>query len=707
MGIRTDNAIKNHWNSSVKKKLDSYIEPGLLEQFQFPILTNQSQPLPSLSSTMTRNVDDSGAKCSTEAEDMSECSQEPTMLGCSQSISDSANASVNASEISGVAKEKNSHPVHSSEVYCPSLEVVNISIPEIPVEAGYCTSGDYQFGLNAPTSLINTLTTSDKQENMLTMDEECSRVLFSDAVNDGCFVTEDFTQGYNMVEFGSCTHASLSQASDIQKSENGRTPASQSTCPSSSKVLPTSCCQSFVSPSVLLVENGTVLYGRKPVQLNGQPFGTQEQELPNVHDGFVYTSDDYTEMQEQSNLDKNSLKLVPVNTFGSESNAIQTCPIVDDKPNSPEEQDDGGLCYEPPRFPSLDIPFFSCDLISSVSDDKIQEYSPFGIRQLMMSSMNCISPFRLPDSPLWDDSPDAVLKSVAKTITGIWSYTLIVIVCITHMILIILCTLEAQRPSAVLVEHNLNDLLFLSPYHDNLKGNRALSSGSGTPRKQYHKSSGAISNQGFASECSSGNACIVVSYPTPKIKRGDANPIAVTAVSATLENSAENAGNAAADDIENCNMFGKTPLKISMESPSAWKSPWFINSFVPGPRIDTEITIEDIRYLTSPPSRSYGAIRLMKQLSEHTTSTYADAVEALGNETPESIVKGRCSHNPNMNKEKHQMETELHSASNILPERLILDFSECESAGKGTENLKSSTAMSFSSLSSYLLKGYR
>lgn len=38
--------------------------------------------------------------------------------------------------------------------------------------------------------------------------------------------------------------------------------------------------------------------------------------------------------------------------------------------------------------------------------------------------------------------------------------------------------------------------------------------------------------------------------------------------------------------------FGETPFKRSIESPSAWKSPWFINSFVPGPRIDTEITIE-------------------------------------------------------------------------------------------------------------------
>lgn len=37
---------------------------------------------------------------------------------------------------------------------------------------------------------------------------------------------------------------------------------------------------------------------------------------------------------------------------------------------------------------------------------------------------------------------------------------------------------------------------------------------------------------------------------------------------------------------------GETPFKRSIESPSAWMSPWFFNSFLPGPRIDTEISIE-------------------------------------------------------------------------------------------------------------------
>ncbi|MBA0839116.1 hypothetical protein Goarm_004882, partial [Gossypium armourianum] len=786
---RTDNAIKNHWNSSVKKKLDSYIASGLLEQLQFPVLANQSQPMPSSSMRMQSTVDDSGAKCRKESEDISECSQESNMIGCSQSASDLATAAVHTreqfhlTEMPGVSKERNSSSAPCSEEYYPSFEDVNFSIPEIPCEVGYSSSGDYQFG-----------------EHMLITDDECCRVLFSEAVNDGCFASENFTQGSNIVELGGCTNTSLCQPSDIQPSETGKTPASQSGLPSRSEVLPTSCCQSFASPSLLSVEDGTLMYGQEQSQLNCQPFGTQEQEFTmNAHDGFIFTNDDHTndtDLQEQTYLAKDSQKLVSVNSIGSELSAMLTCPIADDKRNLPVEQDVRGLCYEPPRFPSLDVPFFSCDLVPSGGNMQ-QEYSPLGIRQLMMSSMNCISPFRLWDSPSRDGSPDAVLKSAAKTFTGTPS-----ILKKRHRDLLsplserrrekkleidmtssltkdfsrldvmfdesvtgntsqvspskrktnARASIEEkenvcqefhgsldnggdhteplddeaqkkdsngtnspgnikkeawgidikdktdahasekiiQQPSAVLIEHNVNDLLLFSPDRAGLKADQPLLPSSiRTPRNQCHKSFRAISNQGL-----SGNACLIVGSPTLKVKNSDGHSISVTAVQctnspATLENLADNAGIDTA--IENYNIFGGTPFRRSIESPSAWKSPWFINSFIPGPRIDTEITIEDIGYVMSPAERSYDAIGLMKQLSEHTAAAYADALEVLGNETPKSIVKGRLSNNRNMDKENNGVENSSHLTSNILAERRILDFSECETPRKETENGKSST----------------
>lgn len=53
--------------------------------------------------------------------------------------------------------------------------------------------------------------------------------------------------------------------------------------------------------------------------------------------------------------------------------------------------------------PSPSPCFVACDLIQSESE----AYSPFGIRQLMKSSMNCSSPY---------GTPEAILKSAAKSI---------------------------------------------------------------------------------------------------------------------------------------------------------------------------------------------------------------------------------------------------------------------------------------------------
>lgn len=110
----------------------------------------------------------------------------------------------------------------------------------------------------------------------------------------------------------------------------------------------------------------------------------------------------------------------------------------------------------------------------------------------------------------------------------------------------------------MLVEHDINDILLFSPDDVGFKAGLPLRfSSMRTPKNQYHKRLGAISNQGLASECLSGNACIIVSSPTLKIKKSEGPSIADTTVqcsnsSATLENSVDNTGSNAA--IENYNM---------------------------------------------------------------------------------------------------------------------------------------------------------
>ncbi|KAL9443138.1 hypothetical protein AB3S75_016488 [Citrus x aurantiifolia] len=874
---RTDNAIKNHWNSSVKKKLDSYLGSGLLEQFQgLPLVGHQNQPLPSSSQRMQSSGDESCPKGGTEGEEVSECSQESAGVAHTHSAGNAVLQTRDQfifSEESCPGKDRSSSPASCTEQYYTSLEDVTFSIPEIPCEAGCSSkfpeqsfvnnagsfaSTPYQFnlqdvsnfsalelghqsaglpahcissheghevanvpfqssmGLSVPSSAGNLAAGSAKPENMLISDDECCRVLFAEAMKDGCFSLENLPQGLNIVD------SLLCRSLDVPISESDRTSSSQAFCPSRPELLGTSCSQSFLSgPMLLLPDDSGFLYGREPSQLNYHSYGTQEQEVnTNGQAGFICTNestnspcDDGTEntgLQESSYLPKDSLKLVPINTFGSGADAMISCPSVEVKQEAQtEQQDSGALCYEPPRFPSLDIPFFSCDLIQS-GNDMLQEYSPLGIRQLM-SSMNCITPFRLWDSPSRDSSPEAVLKSAAKTFTGTPSILkkrnrdllsplsdrrndkkleTDLTSCLARDfsrldvmfddggankasllspssnqkrnsgsfiedkenlsggqekdkdIIVKDKTSEkdfdgsnsqenmkpktvdtdsktkidadaasetVKKPASILVEHNMNDLLF-SPDQVGSKANRALGSLARTPRTQYCKGFGVTANQGFSSEQSPRNT----SSPAVCKRSNESSAGAVASVQAipSLALTGETTTTAGNDaGTENYNIFGETPFKRSIESPSAWKSPWFINSFVPGPRVDTEISIEDIGYFMSPGDRSYDALGLMKQLSEHTAAAYADALEVLGGESSETLVNERNSKSPSMDQGiQHLPENENESShldSNVMMERRTLDFSECGTPAKGTETRKSLTGVNFSSPSSYLLKGCR
>ncbi|KAF5461597.1 hypothetical protein F2P56_017677 [Juglans regia] len=864
---RSDNAIKNHWNSSVKKKLDSYLASGLLAQFPaLPHIGHQNQHMHSSSSRMQGSGDDSGPK-GIETQETSECSQESTVAGCYKSSSDMTNAVLHASEEfpltreSGSAKEQSSSPPSCSEQYYTSLEDVDFSMPNITCEAdcsdkfleqnfshdaGTSAGGDHQFNIHAipnissleveqessqlKTHCIGTNESHEtmdvpcqtsaelraststgcitmgsyKLENMRIPDDECCRILFSEALNDG-FFSGSHTKVSNIVPLGECTDSFCCQSSNCIIPEADGTSAVQSYCPPRSDLVGSPCSQSFrFLSSLISVDCATLLYGDEPNQL----FETQEEGfVTGAHEGFIYTNDftnspsnngtDNAGMQEQPDV-KETSKLVPVNTFGSGSDITDTCPSVGERLHVHlEQQDAGALCYEPPRFPSLDIPFLSCDLIQSGSDTQ-QEYSPLGIRQLMMSSMNCITPFRLWDSPSRDDSPDAFLKSAAKTFTGTPSIlkkrhrdlfsplsdrrsdkkleidmTSSLSRHFAHLDVVfdeistqnapfspssnrkrnfgaspmdkentdcafkgaegkgrdgtssfddrnleknsddsnlqgntkqptadVDAKTKVQQSSGVLVEHNMNDLLLHSPEQVCSKADRLLRSSSRTPRNKQSRSLAAASDRGISNHLSSGNPCAHFRSPTLCGKKNESHSVAVTCTqsassSAPLETAGHNVRNDAG--VETFGIFGGTPFKRSIESPSAWKSPWFINSFLPGPRVDTEITIEDIGYFMSPGDRSYDAIGLMKHISEHSAAAYANAQEVLGNETPKTLKKGKCNNHGSRDQENSRVPyshhgNRSHMAPTVLTECRTLDFSECGTPGKGTENGKPSNA---------------
>jgi myb proto-oncogene protein len=90
-----------------------------------------------------------------------------------------------------------------------------------------------------------------------------------------------------------------------------------------------------------------------------------------------------------------------------------------------------------------------------------------------------------------------------------------------------------------------------------------------------------------------------------------------------------------------------------------------------GSFIDICYFLQDIGYLMSPGDKSLDAITLMKQISEHTAAAYASAQEVLGNETPKTLLKEKCTNHGNLDQENNHVPhnhtgNRSHLASNVL-----------------------------------------
>ncbi|XP_054795038.1 transcription factor MYB3R-1-like [Prosopis cineraria] len=867
---RTDNAIKNHWNSSVKKKLDSYLASGLL----IPQVGRPNQPMVSTSSRLLCSGDDSGQKGI--GEEVSECSQEsasasrPPIAQEMTKVVLHTREETRPTECSSLGKEQSPSQASCSDPYYIPLDDVTISNSDMAREEasssqfteqnyshepgksagmdngshlhalpgissldlgqefsllqGDCTVSDeshdvvnVQFhtsvGLGVATPVDPTSMDSSKPEDMLIAGEECCGILFSDAMNDGTFPSRDHNKGVDMV-LSACT-SNLFQSPEIQISDAGRTSAAFKTCPTRyNNLIESSCCQSFpIVPSSLSANDGRVVYTAEAAQLYG---GDDQHIASSARDSFIYPNDssistcidiiDSAELHDGPNIVNDALRLVPVNNFTCASDAQQTRNPMDEKTDVQTEQEDtGSLCYEPPRFPSLDIPFFSCDLIQHGGDMQ-QDFSPLGIRRLMMSSVNSPTPLMLWDSPSRDDSPDAFLRSAAKTFTGTPSIlkkrrrdllsplsdkriekkheTDMTSTLTTHFSRldvmfddneaqaanmlppssiqknkngtsdddkenyrpalkgehlegkkesnILRCkesekdtdenTRDAdskmetdvdataaaeivQQASGVLSEHDMNDLLLYSPDQIHFGSDSTHSSRAKTPKNLNNRSLEAVPNQNIPPKSFYVNPYTSDCSPSVRAKEHEISSARPSHCSSAP---GENTGDHTRDDagFETFNIFGGTPFRRSIESPSSWKSPWFINTFLPSPRIDTEITIEDFGYLMSPGDRSYDAIGWMKQVKEQTAAAYANAEEILEIDTPKAKdASGNAGDVDQERRDPHNQPGNHFqlASSNALMERRVLDFSECGTPGKENK----SSAMTFSSPSSYLLKGCR
>ncbi|XP_028554395.1 transcription factor MYB3R-4 isoform X2 [Dendrobium catenatum] len=734
---RSDNSIKNHWNSSVKKKLESYMVQGLIERY--PGLPNV---VSSTTARIRQKNHDSGFKEKSDIEDSSECSSS-ALVASSQSECEMAKPITedgDHKQEEAIKKEVDSHlPVRSSEYYGSAEEATfgasKFHCAEVLSEVA--SPGNFLPKAEGSGNEIRKPSNDDNYEKKDTMPHKPTSLetSTSDAglgfenndkpwisLNNGC--SPNLFQMHPVTALGmenlDCA-AAMSCKSFIHSPG-----ASMNFAPYSYPVFPVNTsnmyglpfCQSlmnvppsFICPSAnvdiqdlswRLQNSGSIAGSFIGVPISDCPMPPVPEVMPSSHETIDQGNERQVQLEEKQRLEEETQtytsscdNLTRNLSLASEEKVEFEKDLEPGTVSPPDEMKDnqsenffnsGSLFYEPPRIQSLEFPFVCCDIVSS---DLQQAYSPLGIRQLMMSSASC----NLWDSPSRDDSPDGILKHAAKSFictpsimkkrqrellsplqerrfdkksgtdmnrgSFFTSLTKGDEACMEYMI----GEVDAENICSSLADDVRDSLSDLKDKRETIKQNKNLGAKL-TQKSTASKSSSASKFQPNSEDCRSGaklssvvdsdakepqcNAVLVernttnleclsgcstfISPTACGTKHVDCS-ITVTSLqyppsSKKPQIAVEKFTPSIDADYEIFNIFADTPgIKRGLESPSSWKSPLFLNSFLTG----ADFTYEDMRYFMSPGERTYDALGLMKQLSEQNAGVIAEAQEVLSN----------------------------------------------------------------------------
>ncbi|CAL4959142.1 unnamed protein product [Urochloa decumbens] len=753
---RTDNAIKNHWNSSVKKKVDSYMSSGLLSQVPCLPLIECPAPCNSLSAMDLQNNDlqnngDSG--CNAQNTNMA--------LSCDLQVNVDANK----------RESQDSHSSMCQGACYTSTEAVGSALPDGHHHlSSFSQRMDLQMDINEGSG--NSMFTDD-QTLCSTSNQENAMVPFGvvqEVPVSMLSSVSDAEQKLHLISDADSLKSELWKDVSLQTLISGDTVDADSSglsqLPDSSKTDTNSLVQSYPlhasnpSSAMETVYEQSVLVTIQPsfICLDGLSDAPQNRsepiEMPDSEAEMITHSNNSFSDAEQSAKPGSSddrpedVTMIEsiTNCTGQQSTDAEEPVASRAKEQFPkdietvpdEKKGEGALFYEPPRFPGLDVPFISCDLVTSAD---LQEFSPLGIRQWMRSTMNVPTPLRLWGSPTHDESP-GVLKSAAESFPctpsimkkrqrGLLSPTpdkrlekksgfAKEMSDISHMISAT-CSMNATKDEAVATEsvacaEQSSSFEHLDKNIECSVGNKEnIEGASEQARDAQNAGNRQLLDKQGRQQCSPPNVTnpntdlpdnlqpvgILVEHTSNDLTAANhgAKPESlsfskeIVSKSKPAELVVEKSSPCINADYEYVNLLADTPgVKRGLESPSAWKSPWYIDMHM------------HFQGFVSPADRTYDALGLVKQISKHSA---AAAVEASG-VLLASGSKGSDKENKENTDDKEPGTRK--SQTKIMAEARVLDFDEYSTPAKTADKrLGSCLGRSVSSpiLSSPNLRSFR